>query len=169
MDCPGAVSVSASKAVLKFAKSVTVDTSETVALPALVKKAYRTGGASIPIVILVDPGMKKIYGTFNHPKMKTQKYGEIFKQAREDIRKAKKGGTFDLGENAPVIVKVEDSVMSEWQSSKGSVIKAKLVGVEDDKIYLFETANGKTIRATAAQLNADSVKKARKAAGLEEK
>ena len=56
MDCPGAVSVSASKAVLGFSKSIIVDVSETAGLPDLIKNAYRTGGASIPIVIFTDPG-----------------------------------------------------------------------------------------------------------------
>ncbi len=37
MACPGAVSVSASKAVLSFSKSIVVDTSETAGLPALIK------------------------------------------------------------------------------------------------------------------------------------
>ena len=166
MDCPGAVSVSASKAVLSFSKSVVVDTSETAGLPDLVKEAYRRGGAAIPIVILVDPGMKHIYGTFNHPAMKSQKYGEVFKEARDAIRKAQQDGTFALTAKEPVVVKVANAQIESWKSAQGSEIKAKLVGVEDDETYLFETADGKTIRATAAQLDQESVAKARKAAGL---
>lgn len=166
MDCPGAVSVSASKAVLSFSKSIVVDTGETAGLPDLVKNAYRRGGASIPIVIFVDPGMKNIYGTFNHPAMKSQKYGEIFKEARDNIRKAQQAGTFALTDKEPVIVKVEKAQVESWKSAQGTEIKAKLIGVEDDTTYIFETAEGKTIRATAAQLDKESVAKARKAAGL---
>ena len=166
MDCPGAVSVSASKAVLGFSKSVIVDISETPGLPDLIKNAYRTGGASIPIVILTDPGMTKIYGRFDHPAMKTQKYGEIFKEARENINKAKQNGTFAKGGKAPVIVKVENSKMENWKSSAGTEIKAKLTGIEDNTTYIFETAAGKTLRATAAQLDKTSVARARKLAGL---
>jgi hypothetical protein len=36
----------------------------------------------------------------------------------------------------------------------------------DEKIYLFVTETGKTIRATAAQLDESSVSRARKLAGL---
>jgi hypothetical protein len=166
VDCPGAVSVSASKAVLSFSKSVVVDTAETAGLPDMVKEAYRRGGAAIPIVILVDPGMKHIYGTFNHPAMKSQNYGEVFKEAKDSIRKAQREGTFALTDKVPVVVKVANSVIESWKSAQGTEIKAKLVGVEDDTTYIFETGAGKTIRATADQLDIESVAKARQAAGL---
>ena len=70
--------MSASKAVLGFSKSIIVDVSETAGLPDLIKNAYRTGGASIPIVIFTDPGVTKIFGRYDHPAMKSQKYGTIF-------------------------------------------------------------------------------------------
>ncbi|MGJ8696144.1 MAG: hypothetical protein ACSHYF_07485 [Verrucomicrobiaceae bacterium] len=161
MACPGAVSVSASKAVLGFSKSIVVDTSETAALPALVKNAYRTGGASIPIVIFTDPGMTQIYGSYNHPQMKSQNYGEIFADTKDKIRDSIKEGTFALGGAAPKIAKAEGSKVEEWTSSKGTPINAKLLGIEDDKIFLFATEGGKTIRATADQLSKESVEKAK--------
>ncbi len=161
MACPGAVSVSASKAVLSFSQSVVVDVSETVALPALVKNAYRTGGASIPIVIFTDPAMTKIYGRYDHPGMETQKYDTIFKDTKTEIRTALKEGGFDLGEFAPKVAKTKDAKVEDWISSKGTTIKAKLVGIEDEKIFLFETAAGKTIRATSAQLSKESIEKAK--------
>ena len=166
MDCPGAVSVSASKAVLGFSKSIIVDVSETAGLPDLIKNAYRTGGASIPIVIFTDPGVTKIFGRYDHPAMKSQKYGTIFKPARDGVSKAKKDGTF-FGEGKPtVVIKIQASQLESWKSSAGTEIKAKLVAVEDEKIYLFVTETGKTIRATAAQLDESSVSRARKLAGL---
>lgn len=168
MACPGAVSVSASKAVLKFSKSIVVDTSETAALPAVVKDAYRKGGASIPIVIFTDPAMETIYGSFNHPKMKTQKYDTIFKDAKSNIKKAIKDGSFKLGANAPKIVTIEDAQIENWTSSKGTLIKAKLIGVEDSKLFIFETESGKKIRATAKQLTKESVEKAKKMAAQDE-
>lgn len=166
MDCPGAVSVSASKALLSFSQSIVVDTAETAGLPEMVKEAYRRGGAAIPIVILVDPGMKHIYGTFNHPAMKSQNYDEVFNEAKDGIRKAQREGTFALTDKEPVLIKVEKSAVESWKSSAGSEIKAKLVGIENDSIYIFETENGKTIRASVAQLDRASIIKARKAAGL---
>lgn len=100
--------------------------------------------------------------------MKSQKYGEIFKTARDQIRKAQKDGTFKNGGKEPVVVKVEGTEVETWKSSAGTEIKAKLVGIEDDSIYLFETAAGKTIRATAKQLDSTSVAKARKLAKLKD-
>ncbi len=166
MACPGAVSVSASKAVLTFSKSIVVDTSETAGLPDLIKNAYRTGGASIPIVIFTDPGVTRIYGRYDHPAMKSQKYGEIFKEAKQSIQKSKQDGSFSSGGKKVELVKVEGTKVQSWKSSKGTEIKARLVGVEDDSTYVFETDTGKTIRASAAQLDKASVVKARKAAGL---
>lgn len=162
MACPGAVSVSASKAVLSFSKSVIIDVSETAALPALVKEAYRRGGAAVPIIIFTDPGMKTIYGSYNHPQMKTQRYGEIFQDTKTNIRAAMKAGTFSLGGAAPKVAKTKDAKVEDWISSKGTTIKAKLVGIVDDKIFLFETEAGKTIRATSSQLSKESVEKAKK-------
>ncbi|MEJ6642982.1 MAG: hypothetical protein QNL33_06960 [Akkermansiaceae bacterium] len=158
--------MSASKAVLSFSKSIVVDTGETAGLPDMVKEAYRRGGAAIPIVILVDPGMKHIYGTFNHPDMKSQNYGEVFKDAKDNIRKAQREGTFAFTDKVPVVVKVANGAVESWKSAQGTEIKAKLVGVEDDTTYIFETEAGKTIRASADQLAKESVAQARQAAGL---
>ena len=132
----------------------------------MVKEAYRRGGAAIPIVILVDPGMKHIYGTFNHPDMKSQNYGEVFKDAKDNIRKAQREGTFAFTDKVPVVVKVANGAVESWKSAQGTEIKAKLVGVEDDTTYIFETEAGKTIRASADQLAKESVAQARQAAGL---
>lgn len=153
--------MTAAKAVLDFSQSVIVDLSETAGLPALVKNAFRSGGASIPIIIFTDPGMTKIYGRYDHPAMKTQKYDTIFKDTKTGIRTALKNNEFNLGAGAPQIAKTNDAKVEIWLSAQGSTIKAKLIGIEDGKIFLFETEAGKTIRATAAQLSAESVKKAR--------
>jgi len=166
VDCPGAVSVSASKAVLSFSKSIVVDTSETAGLPSLVKDAYRRGGAAIPIVILIDPGLKNIYGIYDHPAMKSQKYSSIFKEGRTQIRKAQQKGSFSLTDREVVLVKVENTQIDSWKSAQGSEIRAKLIGVEDQSLFIFETDAGKVIRAHEDQLAPESVTRARKQAGL---
>lgn len=167
MACPGAVSLSASKAVLGFSKSIVVDISETAGLPEKIKTSYRTGGAATPIVIFTDPAITGSYGRFDYPAMKSQKYGTIFKATKDLINKAKKKGTFKSGKD-PVLIKVAGTSIDSWKSSAGSEIKAKLVGIEDNSIYLFETTTGKTIRATAKQLDPTSVAKARKLANLKD-
>jgi hypothetical protein len=166
VDCPGAVSLSASKEVLKFAQSIVVDLSETAALPDPVKQKYEAGGASVPIVIFTDPGISQTFGRFDYPAMKSQEFTKIFKTARERIQAAKDDGTFSAKETT--MVEVNGSEIETWKSAAGTEIKAKLVGIEDDSVYLFETEAGKTIRATAKQLDAESVAKARKLAKLDE-
>lgn len=144
-----------------------VDTSESISLPSKIKERYLKGGASVPIVILTDPGMETIYGSFNHPQMKGQKYGTIFREAKDEIKKAIEDGSFSYGEgNEPTLVKVPGGKIENWTSAKGSALKAKLTGIENDTIYLFETAAGKIIRATANQLSPESISRARKLAGL---
>lgn len=69
--------------------------------------------------------------------------------------------------DGPQVLKVEGAEIQDWTSSKGSSIKAKLVGIENDEIYLFEGETGKEIRATASQLSKESVAKARELAGVE--
>ena len=160
--------MSASKAVLSVSKSIVVDLTETPALPKPVKDLYRTGGASVPIVIFTDPAATQTFGRFDHPAMKKQNYRTIFKPAFERILAAKKKGTFLKKGQKPVVVRVEGSDIRSWKSAAGTEIKAKLVGIQDDSTYLFETADGKMIEATAKQLDEASVALARKLAKLEE-
>ncbi len=99
--------------------------------------------------------------------MESQKYDKIFKEVRSDIQTAIKEGSFAFGKgNEPQIIKIEGRAIETWQSAKGTEIKARLIGIENDSIYLFETANAKIIRATAKQLSKESVISARQAAGL---
>ena len=38
------------------------------------------------------------------------------------------------------VVKVSDSKVEKWQSAAGTAIEAKLVAIEDDEVFVFETA-----------------------------
>lgn len=153
-----------SKAVLTFAQSITVDTTETPGLPDLVKTAYRTGGAAIPIVIFTDPGITQIFAIHRHPEMASQKFDQIFQPTKQKIQESKDQGTFNLGEAAPQKVAIKDPKIESWKSSHGTEIKAKLLAIEDDAVFVFETADGKSLRATANQLDPASVTRARQLA-----
>ena len=155
-------------------------------LPKIVSEAYRGAGGAFPIVVFADPGLKKVYGSFGHAALKGQDYRAIFRDTKASVRDAIKAGTFskdlaaagdapkpaagDDGEPAaddPVgIVKVENGTFQDWTSAKGSKINAKLVAVEGDSTFVFETKAGKTIRASAAHLSNETVKRARELAGL---
>lgn len=74
---------------------------ETGQLPPLVAKAYREAGGAMPIVILADPGLTKIYGTYSHPQLKAQNYRDIFRDAKRAISADIKEKTFNITLEAP--------------------------------------------------------------------
>lgn len=164
--------------------------SETGKLPKDVQAAYRQAGGAMPIVVLTDPAMTKIYGTYSHAKLKGQNYRDIFRDAKRAATADIKAKTFNVALDAPApkkeeavakkddkeeagestandIIKVEDPQVLTWRSKKGSSIKAKLTSVEDGKIFVFETEKGKTIKVPGDQLSPTSLADARKIAGLE--
>jgi len=161
VDCPGTVSLSAAQNLPKISETVVVDHSEIAALPPLVKKSFLTGGASLPIVILTDPATENLYGRFDHPRMKSQKYDLIFKDSLAKISAAHKNGNYAYGEGLePKIVKITGSTIESWKSVKGTTLKARLIAVENDSLFVLEKENGKTIKVKAAQLAPESIKKA---------
>lgn len=143
-----------------------MDTSEAVSLPPAVREAYQKGGTSVPIVLLTDPGLKTIYGRYDHPGMKSQNYPVIFRNGRSAVAKALQEDRFRTGDSPPKVLTVSGAELEEWQSAHGSSLNARLTGVENGKVYLFQTEKGRLIRATASQLSPESVTRARKLAGL---
>ena len=164
---------------------------ETGQLPPEIMKAYRTAGGSLPIVVLSDPAMTKVYGTYSHAKLKGQDYRTIFRDAKRAVSADIKADTFNtnLGEkvveekpaapsksesksspaSAPQkdIIKIENPEMRSWKSSRGATIEAKLIGVEDKETFVLVTSAGKTIRVTEDKLSLQSLNEAKKLAGLE--
>lgn len=140
----------------------------------------------MPIVVLADPGLKKVYGAFNHATLRNQDYRGIFRDTKEEVREAVKAGTFskDLAaaEAPPAtetaddfkpesvesegLLKVDNPQFEKWTSSTGSEILAKLVGVQDEITFIFETKAGKTVRVTTDKLSAETVRRGRELAGL---
>ncbi len=153
-------------------------------------KSYRAGGGSLPVVILADPTLSKVYGTYNHAELKGQDYRSIFRDARRAMAEDKKNGTFGAKaveaneEVKPVAKKVEkkkpvgkivpssrdafiytidEPVEEVWYNSTGSRIRAKLIAVEDGKLFHLETSSGKVLKVKASQLDANSAARAKAA------
>lgn len=137
----------------------------------------------MPVVILADPGMKKIYGSYNHAALRGQDYRGIFRDVKDEVREAIKAGTFsnDLAVaeadtdtaaadyqpeevESEGLAKVADPQFETWTSSAGSEIVAKLIAVQDDITFIFESKDGKTIRTTADKLSVETVRRARELA-----
>lgn len=164
---------------------------ETGQLPPAISKAFREAGGAMPIVILADPAMTKIYGSYNHSTLKGQDYRKIFRDAKRSVSADIKEKTFNtsLGDpkkatepkeekkDAPAttaktsedkdIITLEDPEMKSWKSSKGTTIQAKLISVEDEKTFVLQTGTGKTIRITGDKLSLASLIEAKKLAGLD--
>jgi hypothetical protein len=185
--------------VAKELKSMTVPviidiSKETGQLPQDVQAAYRAAGGSMPIVVLTDPAMTKIYGTYSHAQLKGQDYRTIFRDAKRDATADIKAKTFNVALDAPAakeeaapvakndkeaapaedtgtysgdVVKVENPQVLTWISAKGTSLKAQLTAVEDGKVFVFKTTAGRTVKVPASQLSATSLADARLIAGLE--
>lgn len=147
-----------SKEVLAWSHPVAVDPSEVLALPSEARDIVKTKAGVTPKVFVMNPGLTKSYGGFNHGELKEKNWKDIFKAAKAGVQTAVSEGSF-----APAgkVVNIENSQVETWQSAAGTAIEAKLVTVEDDSVFVFETASGKTIRATADKLSAESVERAR--------
>lgn len=150
------------------------------ALPAKVKEANQ--GGAYPYVIFANPAMNKIYGSYNHAKLRGQDYRTIFRDARKEASADIRNKTFNValeakanddgeedndGGNNQKIVRVEDSDYQDWTSSAGTTINAKLVSVENRSTFVFKTKAGRTIRVTADKLSPASAKAARELAGVD--
>ena len=148
-------------------------------LPPKVKEA--NPGGAYPYVIFADPAMGKVYGSYNHAKMRGQNYRDIFRDAKKaasaDIRNKTfnialdAGAAGDDGEEEAAgndhLVKIDNPELKKWTSSAGSTIWAKLVSVENRVTFVFLTKAGQTIRVTADKLAPASVKEARELAGID--
>lgn len=160
-------------------------------LPEEILKAQQGVAGPYPYVILADPALTKVYGAYNHTKLKGQDYRDIFRDAKRaasaDIREDK--FNLDLGpskaeekvaraddeeaspdaavqEEEIDMVRIENPKMRTWTSSKGTTLEAKLVGVEDNKIFVLMTGSGDKIRVTEKQLSLKSRIAAKELAGI---
>lgn len=147
-----------SKDLKSWAETVAVDPSEVLALPEVARAAVKGKAGVNPKVIVMNPSLSTSYGALNHEELKGKNWSALFKDSKGAIRKAMSDGTFVA---AAKIDKIEGGKVEKWQSSAGTQIEAKLVAIEDDETFVFEMANGRTIRTTTAQLSAESVQRAK--------
>jgi len=160
-------------------KLIVVDGKERGSIPKNINNAVVNG--SYPLVIITDAEMKTVYGRYGHKQLKGQDYRKIFKGAKDKIRDAIKDGSFatkvgsdvedpdnspnsEKPDNAEGPATLADTPIETWESSQGKKIQARLVSVENDSKFTFETASGKAIVVTADQLSDESVKRARELA-----
>ncbi len=157
----------------KYAKVVFVDQKEMNSLPKKVLQAVSGAGGSMPLVVFLSPNEETNFGSFNHQTLKNQKYSTIFRDVKKKIKAAQEEGSL---KDSGLVAKVADADAEEedvdsdsvviasprvrtWKSAKGREIKAKLIKFQGDTFHL-KTTKGKTIKVTAADLDAATVKMA---------
>lgn len=146
-----------SKDVLKWSHTIAVDPSEVLALPEKAREIVKGKAGVTPKIFIMNPGLTESYGEFNHSELSKKDWGNLFKEAKGAVRTAVSAGTFAPAEE---VVTIATASIETWESAAGTAIEAKLVAVEDDTVFVFETPSGKTIRATADKLSEASVKRA---------
>lgn len=113
-------------------------------------------------MIFTDPAVSKIYGTFVYSELKPKDFSGVFAEMKKTTAEAIKAGTFATADpNAEPLPVFEPSEVIEWESSAGSKISARLTAVEAGETFVLETADGKTVKVTPAQLTEASLAKAR--------
>lgn len=158
---------------------VIVDTTKNDAgkLPAVIRDGFEKAGNFWPKVVLADPALTKVYGSYPYEQLKPQKFRTLFRDGKKAFEADAKAGVLvepgaaapdkpgdkDAPAQDPPAMEGKDFVpseMAEWRSSKGTTIKAKLVALDPKGRYLFETADGRKIPVAADQLDEDSRKRA---------
>lgn len=120
-----------------------------------------------PMVVIMDPAMTKVYGSYMHPQLKGQDYRKIFAAAMDahkadlDDRKIIDPSVADAqaagGEENPAdaVKNFSDTNFEDWTSSAGSTISARLVSASKEKAT-FVDRNGREIELTLDQLDEES-------------
>ena len=121
---------------------------------------------NVPMVVIFSPDLTQKFGAFKYTQLKPQAFSKLFKDAKKKIKEAKKtGGLSSVGKveiadkESPKdgVVTISSPKLESWESKKGSVIKAMLMRVEHDDLFIFKTSKGKILKVKSSQLSAESV------------
>ncbi len=122
----------------------------------------------VPMVVILSPDLTQKFGAFKYVQLKHQEFSKIFKDAKKKIREAKKlGGLSSVGKveiadqdnesSKEGVVTIGSPQLESWESKQGSEIKAMLMRVEHDDLFIFKTSKGKILKVKSSQLSKDSV------------
>jgi len=167
------------KAMKSIGKVVFVDitkgVNEEMKLPSEVTAYFdKIKEDTIPSVVIVSPDLTQCFGFYSYSQLKPQNYSKIFKEAKKKIKEAKKaGGLSSVGKVEVAEAEAKDATdtdtvtinsptLETWKSKQGSEIKAMLIRVEHDDLFIFKTSKGKTLKVKPSQLSSDSVERVEK-------
>ena len=129
----------------------------------------------VPMVVILSPDLTQKFGAFKYAQLKPQEFSKIFKDAKKKIKEAKKvGGLSSVGKveiadqeakdkesSKDGVVIISSPQLESWESKQGSEIKAMLMRVENDDLFIFKTSKGKILKVKSSQLSTDSVERAK--------
>ena len=127
--------------------------SEMGKLPAKIKEA--SPGGAYPYVILADPAMTKVYGAYNHAKLKGQNYRDIFRDAKRDASTDIKEDTFNIELDAKPEEKPEEKVAEKSESTSSTSTtqaapaepKKDIIKIENPEMKSWTSSRGTKIEA----------------------
>lgn len=129
---------------------------ETGQLPPIVAKAYREAGGAMPIVVLADPGLTKIYGTYSHPQLKGQNYRDIFRDAKRAISADIKEKSFNITLEEPKKADESTTGTAETPEKKPTapesekpapVAKKDIIKIDNPSMKTWKSSRGSAIEA----------------------
>ncbi|MGJ8672933.1 hypothetical protein [Rubritalea sp.] len=99
--------------------------------------------------------------------MRPQDFSDLFRDSKKQVREAKKADLLastttqkSESEDTASIITLKKPTLTDWKSSKGSTLSAKLIRIEHEKTYIFKTSSGKILNVERDQLDPSSIKKA---------
>lgn len=150
-------------------------------LPRPIKKAFTDRGEYWPKVVITDAAMSRVFGSYSYQQLKPKDFRSLFRDAKRDFKEASNAGELpELVEaeedketsksetsnrNESAESSFEPSEFQQWTSAQGNKIDARLVAMDDNNHYVFETRDKKKIKILLVQLSEESQAKAREVTG----
>lgn len=146
-------------------------------LPDPIQKAFADQGTYWPKVVITDAAMTRVFGSYSYQEMKPKEFRSLFRDAKRDFKEASNAGELPaLGEEkgtesdssnevGSAESSFEPSEFQQWTSAKGNKIEARLIAVDENNHYVFETQTKKKIKILLVQLSEESQAKAREISG----
>ena len=121
---------------------------------------WRKSKSVYPMVVIMDPAMTKVYGSYMYPQLKGQEYRKIFSAALEaheaDVSDRKIIDPKDQADqNTDGVKKFTNGQFEDWTSRAGSTVSATLISASQEKAT-FVDRNGREIELTMDQLDEES-------------
>ncbi len=144
-------------------------------LPRPIRDAISGAGSYYPKVVVTDPAMSKVYAAYPYNDLKEERFRTLVRDARrafdEDVDRGalpEPGSALESEEVTTVEDKTGEKTFQPtdfafWKSVAGNQIEARIVEVDAQGRYVFESRDGRKIPVAPNQLDSESRDRAAKA------